>query len=325
MTTNRELLQKADIAVGDLTTNGGLLTPEQGEAFIHKMFTPQVALLSKARRVVMTAPTRYVNKIGFDQGIMRDAAGISASPGGTPMDAQYRSKPVTERITLTTKEAIAEIWLPYDVIEDNIERGNIGMRTDVGGTATSGGVKDTIMTLIGERAGADLENLAVNGDSAGAAGQWLSFTDGWLKRLSSNVVNASGAPISRRVLTDGMKTLPSQYRGNRAQLAHFLSTENEIDYRETLAQRETALGDAQLTSTAPVYGAGAPVVGVGYMPAAQGMLVNPMNLLIGVQRDIHIETDKDIRSRTYIIVLTMRLALQVEEELAAVRYSNIGS
>jgi hypothetical protein len=49
----------------------------------------------------------------------------------------------------------------------------------------------------------------------------------------------------------------------------------------------------------------------------------PKNLIFGVQRDIMIETDKDIRSRVLIIVLTMRIALQIEEADAAVRVSDL--
>ena len=41
------------------------------------------------------------------------------------------------------------------------------------------------------------------------------------------------------------------------------------------------------------------------------------------QRDIRVETDKDIRSREYIIVLTCRVALGIEEETAVVKYTNI--
>jgi hypothetical protein len=36
------------------------------------------------------------------------------------------------------------------------------------------------------------------------------------------------------------------------------------------------------------------------------------------------ETDKDIRARVYIIVVTARVALQIEEELATVKFINMG-
>lgn len=178
------------------------------------------------------------------------------------------------------------------------------------------------MTLIAERAALDLEEWSLLGDT-GSGDAYLALQDGWIKAITSNVVDAANAPISRALLTEGMKLMPSQYRRNRASLRHFVDQEHEIDYRETIAQRETSLGDAQLQSTAPVYGAGAPVEGVALMPNAKGLLIDPMNLIFGIQRQIHIETDKDISARVYIIVLTLRAALKVEEELAAVKYINV--
>lgn len=332
MSSNRELLLKADMAVADLQNNGGYLNPEQENAFLRKLFV-QPTLIGQCRRVVMRSPVRKVNKIGFAKRILRKgvsgtALNTAAIDGGfDPLaEATARAKPVTEQITLTSKEVIAEIDLPYDVIEDNIERGNIGAMTDVGGDALSGGIRDTIMSMIAERAAIDLEELGLNGDTTvSATDPYLALTDGWLKLSGAqHLVDANSSPVSRRLFTDGMKTLPSQYRRNRGQLRHYVATEQEIDYRETIAQRETAMGDSQLQSTAPVYAAGCPVEGVGLMPGASGMLTHPMNLLFGIQRQISVETDKDIRARTYIIVLSARIDFQIEETDAIVLYRNLG-
>lgn len=321
MSSNSELMSKADIAVSDLTTDGGLLSPEQSNTFIRKLLV-QPTMLRQARSVVMGAPTRKINKIQFADRIMMPSPGSGVALDANTGVTNRRSKPTTEQIELVTKEVIAEIHLPYDVIEDNVERGNIGMATDTGGSPTGGGMADTIMSLIAERAALDLEELALLGDT-GSGDAYLALTDGWIKRFSSNVVDATSSPISRGLMTDGMKSLPSQYRRNRASLRHYVSHEQEIDYRETIAQRETASGDAQTSSTTPVFAAGAPVEGAALMPSATGFLTNPLNLIWGIQRDVHVETDKDIRGRTYIIVLTARIDFQVEEELAGVKYINM--
>jgi hypothetical protein len=60
------------------------------------------------------------------------------------------------------------------------------------------------------------------------------------------------------------------------------------------------------------------------MPASKGLYCNPLNLIFGIQRRITIEYDKDIRARTFIIVLTTRVANQIEETDAVVTYNNIG-
>lgn len=318
MSSNKELLRKADIAVGDLQSNGGYLNPEQSSEFIRKLLV-QPTLLAQSRRVTMAAPERKINKIQFASRILRKA--VSA----TPLSSGDRSKPTTEQITLNTKEVIAEVRLPYDVIEDNIERGNIGQRTDTGGTPTNGGLRDTIMTLIAERAALDLEELFILGDTTNVGDAYLSLHDGILARFTSNIVDASSAAISRTILKNAMKAMPVQYRRNRGALRHFLSTEQEIDYRDTINARETPLGDGQYQSLAPVYGAGSPVEGVGLMPGAKGVLTHPMNLIFGIQRDIMFETDKIITDRVYVIVVTARVAIQVEEELAGVKIINLAT
>ncbi len=322
MTANSTLLQKADIAIGDLTATSGLLNPEQANAFIRKLLI-QPTLLAQTRRVVMAAPTRKINKIQFASRILKAGytAGLSRALDDTAN--RERSAVTTEQIELNTREVIAEVRLPYEVIEDNIERGNIGLSRD-GGGASSGGLVSTIMDLIAERAALDLEELSLLGDES-SADPFLALTDGYLARFTSNIVDAGGANISRTIMKNGSKTMPTQYRRNRSQMAHYLSTEQEIEYRDTLANRETSFGDAQLQSVAPVWAAGTPVEGVGLMPGDTGLLTHPLNLIFGIQRQIHLESDKDIQRREFIIVLTARVDFQVEEELAGVKYTDLGT
>jgi len=215
MSTNQELMKKADLSVGDLSANGGLLLPEQANAFIRKLLA-QPTLLRQARSVVMSSPQRNINKIQFGKRILR------AGTQGTSLDtaavdgvfdplaeAAARAKPVTEQIQLNTKEVIAEVRLPYDLIEDNIERGNIGQATDVGGSPVGGGIVDTIMTLIAERAALDLEELAINGDVAVvAADPYLGMVDGFLVLADQNVVDAGTATMNKNIFKAGMKALP---------------------------------------------------------------------------------------------------------------------
>lgn len=326
MSSNAEVIRKADWALSDLESNGGLMNPEQANTFIRKLLA-QPTVLGQVRRVVMSAPQRKINKISFADRILR--AGVQSIGGvDTKVDLddttnRTRAKPTTEQIELNSREVIAEVRLPYEVIEDNIEGGNIGQSRD-GGGASHGGIVDTIMTLIAERAALDLEELAILGDT-GSADPYLAMVTGYLARATTHVVDADGDPVSRALFKEGMLALPSQYRRNRTALRHFVSTEQEIEYRETIANRETSLGDSHLGAGAlPVYGSGAPVEGVALMPQAQGFLTHPMNLIFGIQRQIHVESAKDIRNREYIIVLTARVDFQVEETDAMVKYVDIG-
>ena len=132
MTSNAELAKRADLALGDLAANGGLLNPEQANTFID-LVVEQPTILRQTRVVRMAAPQRKINKLGFDQRIMRAApqAGGANDDGSNDryLAAADRSAPITQQIELNTKEVIAEIHLPDEVFEDNIE----GDSSDYGG------------------------------------------------------------------------------------------------------------------------------------------------------------------------------------------------
>lgn len=307
MATNAEIIKKADIALSDLAT-AGKLNPDQTNRFIRKLIdTPTI--LSKVRTVAMTYSTMNINKIGFGSRILQKAT--SATVAGV------RSKPDLSQVVLTSKEVIAEINIPYDVIEDNIERGRIdGKLQDA-----AGGLHQTIVDLIAERAALDLEELAVQGDT-GSGDTYLALFMGYLKLVTSNVT-AVGAVISKDAVKNGLKAMPSRFLRNRANMVHFFSVNNETELRDNYANRQTAMGDQQVQGNLPLYIFGSQVMGAAMMPAANGLFCDPQNLIFGIQRNIMVEYDKDIRARNFIIVLTARVAVAVEQEDAVVKYTTI--
>lgn len=322
MSTNSSLLRKADLAIADLQSNGGELSPEQGASFIRKLIK-QPTLIRECRVVEMLASKRKINKIGFGQRILRKAT------SGVALTQAQRSKPTTSQIELDTKEQIAEVRIPYDVMEDNIERATAA-NNEAANTGPAG-LRQTIIDLIGERAALDLEELAILADTdyTNPGDQddedYLSQLDGWIKRGTDdgNVADAENSTISKAVFKKGLKTLPSQYQRNKAALNHYVSVNNETEYRDTLADRGTALGDQMTQGNSPTYAYGSPVRGVAMMPEENGIYTDPLNLIFGIQRQISLEFDKDITERVYIIVLTCRIDFQIEEPEALVVYENI--
>ena len=75
--------------------------------------------------------------------------------------------------------------------------------------------------------------------------------------------------------------MPSQYQRNKAALNHFVSVNNETEYRDTLADRGTALGDQMTQGTSPTYAFGSPVIPVALMPE--------------IQRPVHRPAEPDLR------------------------------
>lgn len=308
-----QLSQKADLALSNLTTDGGLLNPEQNNTFIRTLLD-QPTMLRSIRAHPMNAPEERINKIVFGSRILHPATqtGSMLDDGSNPrwLEAAKRSKPVTSQINLTTKEVIAEIRIPYEVLEDNIERG---------------GLENTVLTLIAERAALDMEEMVIKGDTAlSGSDPLLGLFDGILKKATSHVVDATSAAVSADIFNNLKKAIPTKYRRNLNTMRYFVSMDQESDYRLKVASRGSDLGDAILTGTAPLPVFGIPMVGVALMPNANGLLLNPQNVIFGLQRNVRIEQDRDIRSREVIIVLTARIGLQIEEEDAVAKLINLG-
>ena len=302
--SNRSIVAKADIAVADLIGCGGYLNPMQSNTFI-RMIQEQPTLIKQIRTVPMNAPTMQINKIGFTSRILN-----AAPSSGTALAASKRSKPLTQQVNLRTSEILAEVHIPYDVIEDNIERGRL---------------EGTIMSLISERAALDLEELIIEGDE-NSSDAYLALMDGILK-LGYRHVSDFGSPgvaVTKSVFKDGMKCMPNKYLRNRAAMRHFVSPHAQVEFADSYADRLTSMGDSRNTNwVAPIYAYGIPVEAVALMPNDEGILTFPKNIIWGVQRQIMIETDRDIRARVLIVVLTLRCDIQFEEDDAVVRYAGL--
>lgn len=308
---NQALVKKADLALADLSANGGLLLPEQTDSFIQTLMDSPT-IINAARVVTMNAPQKKINKIGFGSRILR--AGVS----GTPMVDGDRAKPDLGNIMLNSKEVIAEIHIPYDVFEDNIEGGNINAAMG----SSAGGLQDTIMQLVGQRVALDLEELALLGDTT-SGDSYLALCDGFLKRASTRILNAGGATISKDIFKAAVKTMPDKYLRVRSDNQFFVSVDNETEYRDTIANRVTGLGDSALVSANSLSVFGSSVNAAPLMPNSKGIYTNPKNLVFGIQRKVNIEYDKDIRARKFIVVVTARVDFQIEETDAIVQITNM--
>lgn len=313
-----EQLKKADFFLADLSA-GGLLTVAQTNTFIRNLID-QPTILNQMRLFEMDTPSAELNKIGFGKRILRAATeGVAladAAVDGTSFDpstsGEYRAraKPQTSKVTLNTKEVIAEVRITYSALEDSIERGTL---------------ENTILQLMAARASLDLEELVILGDtSLNTADPYLDLTDGVLKLATAHTVDADGAAISPAIFNAALKALPTKYRRNRSAMRFFTSMDVEQDYRLALSTRGTGLGDAILTGQQAVPVFGVPLVGAALMPQANVLFTDPRNMIFGIQRNVRVEAEKLISEREVKIVLTSRVAVQIEETDAVVKVTNLG-
>lgn len=300
--SNRELLkklQKGDISVSDLVSTGGFLNTIQFNKFTRTIIDAPT-IIKDVRFVPMNAPKMEINKIGFADRILK-----KAPASGTALPASKRSKQTTSKIELDTVELIAEVHVPYDVLEDNIERGNM---------------EDTIFFQIAERTALDMEEWLILADT-NSGDEFLALRDGILVQAVSHVVDftGSGQAINKTIFKNAIKAMPNKYLRNRGALRHYVSPDVEIEYSDFLADRNTALGDAKVQGFKPNMHSGISIVPAALMDQDKAILTFPKNIILGMQRKVSIESDRDIRARTIIIVVTMRIDIKFEEEDAVVK------
>ena len=97
------------------------------------------------------------------------------------------------------------------------------------------------MEMMAEAISRDMEEVIVNGDVA-SADPFLAVMDGVLKQSTSNVVDAAANPISKDLMSDMLKTLPSEHLRDKKAMRFLSSVDADLDYRNTLAERATAVG-----------------------------------------------------------------------------------
>lgn len=303
MQDNKTLLQKADMALADLTA-GGLLLPAQAQKFI-RILIEEAKLLKMTTVKPMKSHTQQIDKIKFAGRVLRPGA------EGVALPEADRAKPTTDKYTLVAQLMKGQIDMTYEMLEDSIEQGS---------------VKETIMQMMGEAVARDLDELIIQGDTA-SSDTFLAVLNGLFKQVTTHVVNAAQVPLTKTILRNMLKAMPNPYLRDKASLQFLTSVDAEIDYRDSLSNRQTNTGDKALDGAAPVGYGGVSVVDIPMFPENLGsgtnetavVLTDPKNMYFGIWREIRLETDKNIQAGKVIIVATMRVDMKLQEELATVK------
>ena len=184
--------------------------------------------------------------------------------------------------------------------EDNIEREQF---------------EQTLLTMMGEAVGVDLEAVAVFGDTTYVDGSsnkdpLFSTLDGWLKSATTTLKSdgAKGSGTKDFDLADGITamfdkmlySMPAAYRQANLMkdLVFYVPYEVQEAYREFLIDRETGLGDSSLLNATELQYKGIPVKYAPVLDAADGRTVHgnvasiltvPEFLWYGVYKDLSVE------------------------------------
>jgi len=308
LTDNRSLLEKADLALSDLTVSGGMLQPAQSAKFM-RILIKASKILGLCTFVPMRAPKQLVEKIRFSGRILR------AGQEATAIAAADRAKPDLSKVELDAQLFKGEVRLDNEVLEDSIEREEL---------------RQTIMQLMAEAVSRDMEEVVISGDTA-SSDTTLASLDGILKQATSHVVDNSAAVINKTLLRDLMKAMPNEFLRDKTALSFLTSVNSEINYRDALGDRGTPGGDTWLEKNVPVAYSGVPILDIPMFPETIGtnsactdvLFTDPKNINVGVWRNIRIETDKLISDGVLLIVVSLRFDTKFAEETAVTKGINV--
>ena len=304
-------LAMADLTVGTVDAGGGKMRPEQSNTFYQKLIESS-PLLGDIRTIQMTADTMNINKISLANQILHPAnAGTPPYPADDSTNSRYllaanRFAPAFDKVVLTVKEYQSEITLTDDVVENNVEGANL---------------TDVILNMAAKRISRDIQNLIINGDTANV-NDLLASANGVLKLVTSNVVAAGGA-WSPTIAANAVKALPEAYWDLLDEYNFYLHRNVVVNQKVAIAARQTILGDQVIVNGNELSVLGYAVKSTGTMPLANGLFMNPKQVLLGIQRDIRVETERSARARATTFVITTKLGVQHEQEDAAVKISGI--
>lgn len=307
---NMTFLQKADMALSDLTSGGGILQPETAQKFMRILIDESV-VMKIATVVPMKSFKMEVPKIRFAGRILR------AGQEGVALTVGDRAKPNLSNVELDAALFKAEVRLPNEVLEDNIERDQL---------------RQTIMQLMGEAIARDMDEVGVQGDPSSSDSFLANLPQGGILLQSvSNIVDAQTQTLNKNVLKQALKSMPTPFLRNSTALKYLTHNYAEIDYRDTIASRQTIGGDAYLLESGEASYSGIPVVKVPLFPTDLGggtnctdvILTDPKNVTVGIWREIRMETDKDVSAGVVIIVASLRFDVRFAEETAVVKAINV--
>lgn len=296
---SRTLLRKAEMVVSDFTS-AGVLQPAQAAKFI-QLAIKEPVLLQDITVTTMTALKEERDTMRFAGRVLK--AGTEA----TPLVAGDWAKPTLGMFELDAQLFRVEARMSEEVLEDQIERGQL---------------QNTIMDQLSAAIGRDMEWVGVNGDTT-SADPALAKLDGILKQIASNTVDAADAKLSKTILRDMLRTMPDEFR--RGNLMYHTNGDAVIDYGDALADRGTQLGDIMITSDGKTVYRGKPVKEVPEFPVSVGtnrtfcLLGDPAIIHLGVYRKVRIKVGEDISAGTIIITGTVRFDVKVGVETMYVK------
>lgn len=210
-----EKVVATDTIQGANPVGTGGLTYAQADRFIDYMWDATV-LGSLVRTRRMRAVEEEIDTIAVGARLVRGAT--------EAVDTGENVRPTFGKLSITTKKYRLDWELSSESLEDNIEGEQL---------------EDHIARLMATQLGNDLEDIAINGDTASSV-PGIGVDDGFRKRAvaGAHIVDHGGEILNRAAFNKALKAMPRKYMAKRAGLRFFTGTNAIQDYIYSLQQTE---------------------------------------------------------------------------------------
>ena len=332
--TNDEMLAKLDSAVKNIidesTLDKSILVAQQFDRFVRAMQKRSV-ILPEARFVEMDSHRMNIDRVGFVGRILKSGGAVTdGDQAHRELESGDFAKPQFDTNELVAREVQAVASIRDRALRRNIEREDF---------------ENTLVDMIGEAAGRDLEEYAILADLDIDHGDddVLSLTNGWAKNAANKVYgeesteDADDADFDKdaddwpeNVLQAMLDALPKEFLQDRSEWRFYVPFEVEDAYRNLLKARGTQLGDMAQTEDGNFMYKGIPVVYAPLIERAKDydadknfpgricMLQHPDNMVWGVFHEVTMEPERYAKGRRTDFVLTVEADAHYEDENAAV-------
>lgn len=348
MKTNRKLLSRAEQIAKMIALPTISLEATEADRFIDYMVDESV-LKNNARIVRMDKETKNIRALGF-------GSGRFLKPGATFTSTDYKKTFAHNRIQLQSQKVRGCVVVFDDDLEDNVEgaafkehllriiAGKVANELDeaawISDTHSLGGFgSDDIRSLwdgwryqiTNSASGEDYEN-----DVSGSAVVLDALSD--FSLTGGIAAQDSSAPYNWEFkFGKMMKQMASKYKKvGLAAMRYWNSDQVSQDYIDALAARSTVLGDSAIMGGAPLKYGKTPIVDCPLMPTTMDVngvldggsytdcLLTPANnLIIGIQRKITIESQREAADEATYWFYSMRVDYRIENVNACVLTKNL--
>jgi HK97 family phage major capsid protein len=277
----------------DMETGKALLNPEKMGTFLREATLPNT-ILKDANFNLMKSYKKELNRTNINGRVLQngyDAEG-NTKTSLTAADVDFG---VNE---LDAKKLKALCEITDEEKEDNLEQAQF---------------EQTLLSMMGERIGEDLEYWALFGDTTitAATNDLLHSNDGWIKKCTNTITNGTAASSDFNVEANTVESMfdamilkiPPRFR-DRSKLKFYVPFEVEDAYRNLLKSRGTVLGDTNQTGFAPIRYKNIPLIPCQTLDATDArsidnkvytILTDPANMEYGIWKNITVEPDRIVK------------------------------